>query len=84
MQSIDSGSDSGSTNIEDILEQEPMYFVLGKFLETADGKNIATILQELIVEMKKLRETVAALKPLASEAVPATIPAEEKEKDANA
>ena len=62
MQSIDSGSDSeGSTHIEDILEQEPMYYVFGKFLETADNKNIATVLQELVVEVQKLRETVASL-----------------------
>ena len=62
MQSIDSGSDSeGSTHIEDILEQEPMYYVFGKFLETADNKNIATVLQELVVEVQKLRETVAVV-----------------------
>lgn len=65
MQSLsESGSESeGSTHVDDILEQEPMYYVLGQFLETPDKKNIATVLQELVVEVQKLRETVASLRP---------------------
>ena len=35
----------------------PMYYVLGQFLETADGKNIATILNELVTVLNELKAT---------------------------
>ena len=53
LSSSESGSE-GSTNVDDILDQEPMFHILGKFLVTDDNKNIATVLQELVVELRKL------------------------------
>lgn len=47
-------------DVEDIVKSEPMYFVLSQFLETADGnKNIATLLQELVEELKKLNTNLS-------------------------
>lgn len=53
----DTTSDSGSdiSNIEEILN-EPMYYILMQFLVAEDGKNIATVLSELVAELKKLNE----------------------------
>lgn len=53
----DTSSDSGSevSNIEELLN-EPMYYILMQFLVSEDGKNIATILSDLVGELKKLNE----------------------------
>lgn len=58
---VDSASDSGSeiSNIEELLN-EPMYYILLQFLVSEDGKNIATILSELVAELKKLNERRSA------------------------
>lgn len=47
---------SESKDIEDVLLEEPMYYVLEHFLETETGKNIATVLQELVCEMRSIKE----------------------------
>ena len=59
-------SDSGSvSSIADILETEPMYYVLAQFLETRDSanpKNVATALTDICTELKGIRsalETIA-------------------------
>lgn len=51
-----------SANIEDIVQEEPMYYVLGQFLTTSKGKNLAEVLQELATEVRQLRETLVASK----------------------
>lgn len=53
--------DSGSTDIDEILENEPMYYVLGQFLETAEGKNVAVCLEALTAELRALRKSVIPL-----------------------
>lgn len=51
---------SDDENIQDILLDEPMYYILTQFLETKNGKNIATVLDELTAELKSLRVTISA------------------------
>lgn len=53
----DTSSESGSeiSNIEELLN-EPMYYILMQFLVAENGKNIATILSELVTELKKLND----------------------------
>jgi len=51
----ESNSSIGLDEIENIVKNEPIYFVLSQFLESQpSGKNIATILEELVEELKKL------------------------------
>lgn len=51
-------SNKSTPDIEDMILDEPMYYILAQFFETHDGKNIATLLQELTTEVKALRETI--------------------------
>ena len=63
--SLSSSSDSGSSkgeNLENMVLEEPMYYVLGQYLETEDGKNIATILQELVNEIRSVKELLLTKK----------------------
>lgn len=53
-------SDTSDENIQDILLDEPMYYILTQFLETKNGKNIATVMEELTAELKSLRVTISA------------------------
>lgn len=41
--------------VNDIILDEPIYYILTQFLETKEGKNIATILEELTAELRALR-----------------------------
>lgn len=50
-----SDSDSEQEKIQDLVLSEPQFYVLGQFLETQDGKNIATILQELTKQLEGIR-----------------------------
>jgi hypothetical protein len=54
----DSSSDDGK--IEDILLDEPMFYILTQFLETKSGKNIATVLEELTSELKAVRQLLSS------------------------
>lgn len=50
-------SENGSRDeVENMILDEPMYYILSQFFETEDHKNIATLLQELIVELRELRK----------------------------
>ena len=63
--SISSSDDSGyskSENIKAMVLEEPMYYFLGQYLETEDGKNIATILQELVHEIRSVKELLLTKK----------------------
>ena len=51
---------SGNSDIENLICDQPIYYVLNQFLCTEDGKNITTIIQELTSDVKKLREAVVA------------------------
>jgi hypothetical protein len=51
----DEDEDAASLNTTDILSSDPLYFVLSRIFITKDGKNIATILEEI---NQKLGKTV--------------------------
>ncbi len=59
MSSVASDDSSDISNLEEILN-EPMYYILMQFLVAEDGKNIATILSELVAELKRLNDARAA------------------------
>jgi len=46
---------SDSEQINDIVLDEPMFYILTQFLETKDGKNITTVLEELTNELRELK-----------------------------
>lgn len=45
---------------EEIALEDPMYYILGQFLENEDGENIATILTNLVKELSLLRAALEA------------------------
>jgi hypothetical protein len=49
-----SGS-SKTPSCSDMVLSNPLYYVLGQFFETPGGKSIATLLEELIQEVRLLR-----------------------------
>lgn len=53
--STSSGESESSIDVKDLVLEEPMYYVLAQFFESQDGKNITTVLQELILEMRALK-----------------------------
>lgn len=55
MSSNHSDTESVSEQIQDVVLDEPMFYILTQFLETKDGKNIATVLDELKTELHALR-----------------------------
>lgn len=57
--SSDEVSDAESADsYESKITSNPMFYVLGQFLESpTSGKNIATLLEELIEELRLLRAT---------------------------
>ena len=62
-ESVSGSSSPGSeSDIADILQQEPMYYVLSQFLETPTNKNIACVLEELVTEVKGLRTELASFR----------------------
>jgi thiamine monophosphate synthase len=46
--------------VEQMILDEPMYYILSQFFETEDHKNIATLLQELIHELRELRKIASS------------------------
>ena len=62
-------SESGSGELEDIeatVLEEPMYYILARYLETENGKNIATVLDELVQELRNVRLTIQSMKTTSS------------------
>jgi len=39
-----------------------MYYILANYLETENGKNIATVLEELVQELRAIREAITSAK----------------------
>lgn len=59
-----SGSDSGELDpveAANLVKHEPMYYVLNRFLETVDNKNVATCINELTTELRELKLVIAQL-----------------------
>jgi hypothetical protein len=57
--SIPSESEAGDHKVEDIVLEEPIFYVLSQFLETENNKNVATILQELTTEIREVKALFA-------------------------
>lgn len=66
MNSTSSSETSSEGHIEDIVQDEPMYYVLGQFLAAPDGKNVVQVLQEMVKEIRSLREEIRAAHTSAS------------------
>lgn len=60
MSEISSEASQSRDEVENMILDEPMYYILSQFFETEDHKNIATLLQELIQELRELRKFVTA------------------------
>jgi len=46
---------TNNINLEDLIDNEPMYHVLAEFFETSDNKNITTVLDDICKELKLIR-----------------------------
>jgi len=57
-------SNSENQNIKEIVESEPLYYVLGQFLQSSNNKNITTIFEEFTIEMKKMNQTLSSIQSL--------------------
>lgn len=60
MSSISSSEEINDERFADMIAEEPMYHVLTQFLETEDHINVATLLQELVIELRELRKVLSS------------------------
>jgi len=61
LQTSDSeGNFSQDEPIEDMVLQEPLLYILSHFLTTEDGKNITTVLDELVTEIKEIKSKLSS------------------------
>lgn len=51
---------SSESDVENMILDQPMYYVLNQFLVTEEGKNVATCLDELTKEIREHRKVVTA------------------------
>ena len=54
----DDKSDTDTVNTQDILDIDPLYFRLNKFLSCDDGKSVAQILNEILLNLQKLNSSL--------------------------
>ena len=54
-------SSEGEDGIENMILEAPMYYILSQFFETEDHKNVATLLQELVSEMREIKTALVFL-----------------------
>ena len=60
----------GETSSENVLLEEPLFYILAKYFETPNGDNVATILSNMVDEIKKLRSDINQLKNITSTPTP--------------
>jgi hypothetical protein len=53
-----------------VLLEEPLFYILAKYFETPNGDNVATILSNMVDEIKKLRSDINQLKNITSTSTP--------------
>lgn len=58
IESDDTNSDTDIKRVKDIIEDEPLYYVLGQFFESQNGKNISSILEDIVKELKDIKITL--------------------------
>jgi len=59
-ESSDSASEAPSCS--DMVLNNPLYYVLGQFLETPTGKSISSILEDLVQELRQMNDHLASMK----------------------
>ncbi len=57
-------SEDDSRSPSEIVEEEPLYYILNKFFKTND-KNIVDVLNDILVELKQLNINMSAKKETA-------------------
>lgn len=57
---VSSVTSASEVDVEDMILDQPIYYVLNQFLTTDDGVNVATCLQDLAKEVKELRKTLSS------------------------
>ena len=63
---LGSGTDLEKLNLEETVLEDPLYYILANYLETENGKNIATVLEELVQELRSIREAITSAKKVSS------------------
>jgi len=58
---VSSESSSQNDEIADMILDGPMYYTLSQFLETSEHKNVATILDDLVKELREIKLALASL-----------------------
>lgn len=67
VQSVVSSSESSDGDIENMILDQPMYYVLNQFLVTDDGKNIATCIDNLSKDIVRLTKELSDIKRVISD-----------------
>lgn len=49
-------------HIADMITNERMYYVLSQFLETEENKNVATVLEDIAVQLKRIADSLSSSK----------------------
>lgn len=63
-ESEDSGGELDPVEAANLVKNEPMYYVLNRFLETVENKNVATCINELTAEVRALTLLLSQRLPL--------------------
>lgn len=51
---------SEEEDIENVIKNEPLFYVLGQFFSTPDGKNVTMVLHELVQELREIKKLLLA------------------------
>lgn len=51
---------SEEEDIETVIKNEPLFYVLGQFFSTPDGKNVTMVLQDLVNELREIKKLLAS------------------------
>ena len=60
MSQLSSEQSSVQGDIENMILDEPMYYILSQFFETENHKNVATLLNDLVNEIRELRKAIVS------------------------
>jgi len=55
----ESDTEDSSSDPQELMLEDPMYYILGEFLQNNEKENIASILTRLVDEVKQLRITLS-------------------------
>lgn len=66
--------DTESDTTENIMLEDPMYHILGHYLQSDKGNNIANVLEMLVKEVRELRMAISSLRNSSSLVAPPNTP----------